>query len=150
MKIRHFKHTCNAPIRITSNFNEKMHSGNVKRNTCLFFSSFSSFSRSVSKWNTCWKPKLLEGTGAKHYNRATNKNGSWDKLLLNVSLLEHKKLISVNQQKLMVTKWCSNIFCFSNSQNVTILYEKWKSKTSNMIIKKKSLLFWYTECLHLL
>ena len=147
MKIRHFKHRCNAPIRVTSNFNEKMHSGNVKTNTYLFLSSFS---RSISKWNTCWKPTLLEGTGAKHYNRATNRNGSWDKLLLNVSLLEHKKLISVNQQKLMVTKWFSNIFCFSNSQNVTILYEKWKSKTSNMIYKKKLLLFWYTECLHLL
>ena len=147
MKIRHFKHRCNAPIRVTSNFNEKMHSGNVKTNTYLFLSSFS---RSISKWNTCWKPTLLEGTGAKHYNRATNRNGSWDKLLLNVSLLEHKKLISVNQQKLMVTKWCSNIFCFSNSQNVTILYEKRKSKTSNMIYKKKLLLFWYTECLHLL
>ena len=147
MKIRHFKHRCNAPIRITSNFNEKMHSGNVKTNTYLFLSSFS---RSISKWNTCWKPKLLEGTGAKHCNRATNRNGSWDKLLLDVSLLEHKKLISVNQQKLMVTKWCSNIFCFSNSQNVTILYEKRKSKTSNMIYKKKLLLFWYTECLHLL
>lgn len=147
MKIRHFKHRCNAPIRVTSNFNEKMHSGNVKTNTYLFLSSFS---RSISKWNTCWKPKLLEGTGAKHCNRATNRNGSWDKLLLDVSLLEHKKLISVNQQKLMVTKWCSNIFCFSNSQNVTILYEKRKSKTSNMIYKKKLLLFWYTECLHLL